>query len=160
MHNRGMRLAMTWTALGAAAWAQAPAAAEAKVDRASAYYYYALGHMYADLAANTNNRTAITDYVNKAIDNYKLAMKADSKSSVIAEELSEIYIASGRFREAQTDAEEALRKDPNDLSAHRMLARIFMRQIGGEQQNRIDEVMLRKAIEEFQKITTLDSKDL
>jgi tetratricopeptide (TPR) repeat protein len=134
--------------------------AEPKVDRATAYYYYAMGHLYADLAANSNNRPAINEYVNKAIDNYKLAIQADPKSSVIAEELSEIYIASGRFREAQTDAEEALRKNPNDLAAHRMLARIYMRQIGGEQQNRIDEAMLKKAMAEFQKITEIEPKDV
>ena len=79
---------------------------------------------------------------------------------MLTEELSELYIGSGRLREAQNDAEEALRKNPNDISAHRLLAHIFTRQIGDAQQNRVDEVMLHKSIEQYQKITELDPKDV
>jgi len=113
--------------------------------------------MYAELASNYNGRA---DYVNKAIENYKEAIKADPQTPMLSEELSELYIGSGRWREAQTDADEALKQNPNDVNARRMLARIFTRQIGDSQQNRIDEVMLKRAIEQYQKITELDPKDL
>ena len=36
--------------------------------KAAAYYHYSLGHLYEELAAGANNRS---DYVNKAIDNFR-----------------------------------------------------------------------------------------
>jgi len=131
--------------------------AAAPVDRADAYYHYALGHMYAEMAGSYGARG--NDYVNQAIQNYKAAIKADPQTSMLAEELSDLYIASGRLREAQNDAEEAIKQNPNDVAARRMLARILMRQIGDQQRNRIDEAMLKRTIEQFQKISELDPKD-
>lgn len=128
---------------------------QAQGDRASAYYHYTLAHMYAELAGASGR----SEYINKAIENYKEAIKADPNTPMLSEELSELYIGSGRLREAQNDAEEALRQNRNDVNAHRMLARIFTRQIGDSQQNRIDESMLKKSIEQYQKITELDPKD-
>jgi len=124
-------------------------------DRASAYYHYSLGHMYADLASINGS----SEYIRKAIENYKLAIKEDPKTPMIAEELSDLYIQTGRLREMQNDAEEALKANPNDINAHRMLGRIFTRQIGDSQERRIDESMLKKAIDEYKKITSLDPKD-
>ena len=109
--------------------------------------------MYAELASTYGARGG---YLDKAIDNYKEAITADPDSPVLTEELSELYIGSGRLREAQTDAEEALKKNPNDLAAHRLLARVFTSQIGDQQRNRIDESMVKKAIEQYQKISELD----
>jgi len=146
-------------AVGLTAWAQAPAAPGAanQVDKASAYYHYTLAHMYAELASAYGNRN---DYLNKAIENYKEAIKADPTTPLLAEELSELYIGSGRLREAQSDAEDALRKNPNDIAAHRLLAHIFTQQIGDRQQNRVDQGMLQKAIEEYQKLTALAPDDV
>jgi tetratricopeptide (TPR) repeat protein len=129
-------------------------------DKASAYYHYTLAHMYAEMAGSSGNNGAATrDYVNKALENYKEAIKADPSTPLLTEELSELYIASGRFREAQSEAEEALKQNPNDANAHRMLARIFTHQLG-DQQNRIDNVMLNKALEQYQKIVELAPKDI
>src|SRR5947208_16548256 len=109
---------------GVAAWGQAPSdtGTGKNTDHASAYYHYALAHMYAELASNTNGRS---DYINKAIENYKEAIKADPHTPMLSEELSELYIGSGRLREAQTDADEALKANPNDANARRLLARIY-----------------------------------
>ncbi len=137
-----------------AAWAQN--APNTKTDHAASYYYFTLAHFYADLAGSVGNRG---EYVSKAIENYKAAIKADPESPVLSEELSELYFATGRFKEAQNDAEEALKQNANDLNAHRLLARIYTRQIGEGGQGRIDEAMLRKTIEEYQKITSIDPKD-
>ena len=126
------------------------------VDHAAAYYHYSLGHMYADLASINGS----PDYIKKAIENYKLAIKEDPKTPMLGEELSELYIQTGRLREAQSDAEDALKANPNDINAHRMLGRIFTRQIGDSQEHRIDETMLKKSIEEYKKITELDPKDV
>ncbi len=139
--------------LPASMWAQT---SQVKVDHASSYYYFTLAHFYADLAGAVGNRG---EYVNKAIENYKAALKADPTSPELSEELSEFYFATGRFRDAQNDAEEALKTNPNDVNAHRMLARIYTRQIGEGQNGRIDEAMLRKTIDEYKKVTQLDPKD-
>ena len=146
-------------AMGSATvWAQAQNAGGAppKVDHATSYYHYTLAHMYAELAGAYGTRG---DYINKAIENYKAAIKADPTAPMLSEELSDLYIQTGRLRDAQNDAEEALRANPNDINAHRLLARIFTRQIGDGQQNRVDENMLRRATEQYQKITELDPKD-
>src|SRR5579872_1306162 len=125
-------------------------------QKAEAYYHYALGHLYAEMAANSGNRG---EYFNKAIDNYRQAMKEDPSASFMSEELSDLYIQSGRLREAVTEAEDALKQNPNDLNQRRLLARIYTRLIGDSQQNRIDENMLHKAIEQYQKIGELDPND-
>ncbi|MGA2599802.1 MAG: tetratricopeptide repeat protein [Bryobacteraceae bacterium] len=125
-------------------------------DRADSYYHYSLGHLYAELAGTYGNKG---DYFNKAIENYRLAMKEDSSATFIGEELSDLYIQSGRLREAVVEAEDALKKDPDDLNARRLLARIYTRLIGDQQQNRIDETMVKKAIEQYQKITEKDPND-
>jgi tetratricopeptide (TPR) repeat protein len=135
----------------------AGAAPAPKIDRAAAYYHYALAHMYAEQAGTLGNRG---DFVNRAIENYKEAIKADPASAILSEELSDLYIQSGRWRDALNDAEEALKANPNDLAAHRLLARVFTRQIGDGQRTRIDENMLRRAIDQYQKITVLAPRDV
>ncbi len=153
-----VRRKTAWTAaaiLSASVFSTAVAQAQT-VDHAASYYHYSLGHMYADLASINGS----PDYIRKAIENYKLAIKEDPNTPMLSEELSELYIQTGRLREAQSDAEDALKANPNDINAHRMLGRIFTRQIGDSQEHRIDETMLKKSIEEYKKITGLDPKDV
>ena len=121
-----------------------------KTDKSAAYYHYSLGHLYAELAGAYANRT---DYVTKAIDNYRLAMKEDPGASFLSEELSDLYISTGKLREAMLEAEESLKQNPNDLNARRILGRIYTRKIGDSQPGKIDESMLKLAIEQYQKIT-------
>src|SRR5580698_7676633 len=155
--SRIYKAVRTWTvvALGGASTFSTAAAQTQTVDHAAAYYHYSLGHMYADLASINGS----PEYIRKAIENYKLAIKDDPNTPMLSEELSELYIQTGRLREAQSDAEDALKINPNDVNAHRMLGRIFTRQIGDSQEHRIDEAMLNKSIDEYKKITQLDPKD-
>jgi len=155
--SRIFKAARTWTvvAIGGVSTFSTATAQTAPVDHAAAYYHYSLGHMYADLASINGS----PEYIRKAIENYKLAIKDDPTTPMLSEELSELYIQTGRLREAQSDAEEALKANPNDVNAHRMLGRIFTRQIGDSQEHKIDESMLKKSIEEYKKITELDPKD-
>lgn len=127
-----------------------------KGDRSAAYYHYSLGHLYAELATSYGNRG---EYYTKAIENYRLALKADPNATFISEELSDLYIQSGRLREAMAEAEEVLKQNPNDLNARRVLARIYARLIGDAQANRVNEDMLKKAIEQYSKITEGDPGD-
>jgi tetratricopeptide (TPR) repeat protein len=127
------------------------------VDKAAAYYHFALGHLYAELAAAYGGRG---EYLNKAIENYRLALKSDPDAAFLAEELSDLYIQAGRIREAVQEAEESLRQNPKDLTARRLLGRIYMRMIGDSQQNKIDERMLSRAIDQYQKIAELQPEDI
>ncbi|MEQ1885294.1 MAG: tetratricopeptide repeat protein [Bryobacteraceae bacterium] len=150
-----MRKALAVTLLGVTGAYGQSQPAGAKVDHASSYYHYTVAHMYAELASAFRNRT---DYLNQAVDHYKEAIKADPTASMLSEELSDLYVQSGRLREAQADAEETLKKNPNDLNAHRLLARIFTRLVGDG--GRVDEAMLRRAIDEYQKVTSLAPRDI
>ena len=137
--------------------APAPAAPSGQPDKAAAYYNYSLGHLYSELAAAYGNRG---EYFSKAADAYRAALKADPSATFIAEELSDLYIQSGRLREAVLDAEESLKQNPNDLNSRRLLARIYTHLIGNSQTNQIDPDMVKKAIEQYQKITETDPKDV
>ncbi len=128
----------------------------AKPSKADAYYHFALGHLYAELASAYGNKG---DYLNKAIDNYRKAIEADPDAGFLSEELSDLYIHAGRLREAVVDAETALKKNPADLNALRILGRIYTRLIGDTRQQRINEDMVKKAIEQYERITKLDPKD-
>jgi tetratricopeptide (TPR) repeat protein len=140
--------------LCATALAAQTAPAAKPSERATAYYHYALGHMYAEQAGNKG------DYLNRAIENLKLALKADPAATFIGEELSDLYVQSGRLREAVQDAEAALSANPNDVSARKLLGRIYTRQIGDAQQGKVNDEMLKRAIEQYSKIVVLEPKDV
>jgi tetratricopeptide (TPR) repeat protein len=137
--------------------APAPATPSGQADKAAAYYNYSLGHLYSELAAAYGNRG---EYFSKAADAYRAALKADPSATFIAEELSDLYIQSGRLREAVLDAEDALKQNPNDLNSRRLLARIYTHLIGDSQTNQIDSNMVKKAVEQYQKIADADPKDI
>ena len=125
-------------------------------DRATSYYTFAMAHLYAELAQAYGNRG---EYVNKAIDMYRQAMKLDPNSSYIGEELADFYVQTSQLENATKLANELIKANPNDASAHKVLARIYARQIGDPEQGKIDQAMLKLALEEYQKITSLEPKD-
>jgi hypothetical protein len=49
-----------------------------KVDRAAAYYHYAMAHMYSELALRSKERQA--ENANKANEHYNEAVKADPRT--------------------------------------------------------------------------------
>ena len=130
---------------------------QASSSKASAYYHYSLGHLYEELAAANGNRN---EYVNKAIENYRLTIKEDPTTSFLVEDIAELYRMSGRIREAVQEAQDAIKANPDDLNARRVLARIYTQQIGDAQANRIDEGMVRRALEQYKLIADKDPKDL
>ena len=67
---------------------------------------------------------------NKAIDFLKKAFTLDPNSQQIGDELAEIYYQSQRIRDAVTEANSILAKDPDNLPARRLLARIYVRTLG------------------------------
>ena len=130
--------------------------AAATSDKAAAYYNFSMGHLYAELAQAYGNRG---DFYTKAIDFYKQALKADPSATFLLEELTELYVQGNQLKAAVAEAEALLKQNPDNLQARRMLGRIFTRSIGDSQQGRINEEMVKQAIEQYQIITSKDPKD-
>ena len=143
--------------LACLSYGQTAPATQPPVDKAAAYYNFSMGHLYAELAGVYGNRS---EYVGKAIDFYKQALKLDPGASFLFEELTDLYIQSGRLKDAVTEAEDILKREPNNLDARRILGRIYTRMIGDTQQGKINEEMLRAATEQYEKITAKDPKDI
>lgn len=61
---------------------------DAEADRAAAYYHYTVALMYAELAAAGDHNAV---YSNKAIENYKAAIKADPQMPLRNEDIAKIY---------------------------------------------------------------------
>jgi tetratricopeptide (TPR) repeat protein len=125
-------------------------------DHSSAYYNFAMAHLYGELASAYGNRG---EYVNKAIDFYKEAMKLDPTASAIGEELAELYVQTGQMERATQQANELIKANPSNANAHKIMARIYSRQIGDPDQGKIDQAMLKAAVAEYQKITDINPKD-
>jgi tetratricopeptide (TPR) repeat protein len=133
-----------------------PEVKAAPSEKGTAYYDFAMGHLYSELASAYGNRG---EYLNKAIEFYKDALKLDPSATFLSEELTELYIQSGQLNRAVTDAEELIKKNPDNLDARRVLARIYIKLVGDPQTGKTDENMLKKAIEQFKVIVDKDKND-
>jgi tetratricopeptide (TPR) repeat protein len=130
-------------------------------DRATAYYHAALADTYEDMATNYGRQ----DYVTRAVEEYKLALNADPNSSTLALGLAELYFRVGRIREAIQTSQELIKKDDNNLEAHKLLGRIYLRSLGrnsdqGSGDAKASDQILESAIAEFVKIVALEPKSL
>jgi len=127
----------------------------ASTDRANAYYNFSMGHLYGELAQAYNRQ----DYVTKAIEYYRAALKQDPAANYITEELTDLYIQTGQLNKAVSEAEDLLKQNPDNLGARRILGRVYTRLIGDPQQGKIDEKMLKLSIEQYSKIVEKDPED-
>src|SRR5207237_6026763 len=84
-------------------------AAPRKVDKASAYYHYALAHMYEEQVAMYGR----TELANKAIEEYRQAIDADPTSEYLTAGLAEPHAKTGRIRHAGMEAQDILTRGPN-----------------------------------------------
>ena len=153
------RALLLGTGLGCFLYGQAPgpATSNGPADkRAGAYYNFAMGRLYTELAGSSGNSR---EYISKAIQFYQDALKQDPTSSAVFDELTELYISTNRMREAAALAEEILKQNPDNLGARRMLGRVYTRMLGDTQQGRVNEDLLRRATEQYLKITEKDPKD-
>ena len=96
--------------LGSVSFAQTPSqtASASDAGKADAYYHFAMGRLYAELAASNSNQN---EYVAKAIDHYQQALKLDPTASIVFEELTDLYVQTGRLQDAISQAEEVLKED-------------------------------------------------
>ena len=138
---------------------QAPVAASASQDdtstRGEAYYDFVMGHYHAQEYQISSH----ADDANKAIDFLKKAFTLDPSSQQIGDELAEIYYQSQRIRDAVTEAQSILAKDPDNLAARRLLARIYVRTLGDLSNTAGQRDTLAHAAEQYREILRLDPAD-
>src|SRR5271156_1191255 len=122
--------------------------------RAEAYFNYAMGHLFEQQYETTNQ----PEFATQAIDAYKKAYALDPKSPVIGERLAEMYWKAQRVHEAVTEAQDLLKRDPNDLQTRRLLGRIYLRSLGDLSASAQSE-MAERAIEQYREVWRLDPTD-
>jgi tetratricopeptide (TPR) repeat protein len=123
-----------------------------KVDKAAAYYHFTMAHMYEEEMAAYGR----SDLVSKAIDEYRLALEADPTSEYLTSGLAELYARTGRIRDAVSEAQDLLKRDPKNLEAHRLLGHIYLRSLGDMQGGSGSDNVLKLAIEQYEEIVKLD----
>jgi len=140
------------------AFAGAQSATKGKTpDRAAAYYHFALAHMYEEQVATYGR----SELANKAIEEYRAAIDADPTSAYLTSGLAELYAKTGRIRDAVVEAQDIIKRNPNNLEARRLLGRIYLRSLGDMQAGSGSESILKLAIEQYEQIVRLqpDSMD-
>jgi tetratricopeptide (TPR) repeat protein len=135
-------------------------ASEAEPNRAQAYYHLALASVYEDDAVSDGR----SDEINKAIEEYKMALNADPNSAELSNGLADLYFRAGRVHDAEVTARTLLKNWPDDIDAHKLLGRIYLRQLG-EGENGVSSAspsgnVLDQAIAEFEKIVALQPKSV
>jgi tetratricopeptide (TPR) repeat protein len=132
--------------------AGAQSAAKGKTpDRAAAYYHFALAHMYEEQVATYGR----SELANKAIEEYRAAIDADPTSAYLTSGLAELYAKTGRIRDAVVEAQDIIKRNPNNLEARRLLGRIYLRSLGDMQAGSGSESVLKLAIEQYEQIIRL-----
>jgi tetratricopeptide (TPR) repeat protein len=134
---------------------KAVATSPSSPDRASSYYHYGLARLYEDMAVNAGR----SDYATQAVEQYKLALDADPNSRLLQDGLADLYFKIGRIREAVTDAQDQVGKDPSDIEAHTLLGKVYLRSLGDMQSPQSGQ-MLQLAIGEYEKLAQLKPNDV
>lgn len=136
----------------------APATQPQAPDRAASYYHAAMARLYEEMASSYGR----AEYASKAIEEYRLAIAADPSSEYLSAALAELYSRTGRIRDAVLEAQEILQRDPDNLEAHRLLGRIYLRSLG-DSQGQSSEVqsqeVLKLAIAQYEALTRLEPKN-
>ncbi len=127
------------------------ASPKTKVDRAAAYYHFALAHMYEEQVATYGR----SELASKAIEEYRAAIDADPTSEYLTSGLAELYAKTGRIRDAVVEAQDIIKRDPNNLEARRLLGRIYLRSLGDMQAGNGSQSVLKLAIEQYEQIVRL-----
>jgi tetratricopeptide (TPR) repeat protein len=132
--------------------------------RSEAYYNFTMGHFYEQQYEATSR----AEYATQAIDAYKKAYALDPKSPVIGERLAEMYWKAQRTKDAISEAQEILKRNPDDVPTRRLLGRIYLRSLGaaGGGQTEFTEAtgsgqseFITRAIEQYREIYRLEPTD-
>jgi tetratricopeptide (TPR) repeat protein len=138
-----------------AATTQTQAQTQPEPDRSAAYYHFGLAHLYEEMAVNAGR----SDYATQAVEEYKLALNADPTSVLLANGLADLYFKIGRMKDAVTTAQEQAKKNPDDLDAHMLLGKMYVRLLGDMQGAQAAQT-LQLAITEYETIARLKPDDV
>jgi len=127
-----------------------------KVDKAAAYYHYTLAHMYEEMVTAYGR----SDLAIKATEEYRLAIEADPSSEFLTSSLAELYVKTGRIADAVKEAQDIIKRDPNNLEAHKLLGRIYLRSLGDMPGGNGSDNILKLAIEQYQEIVKLNPQSV
>jgi tetratricopeptide (TPR) repeat protein len=136
--------------------AKSPQVPPRKVDRAAAYYHYTVAHMYEEQFTVY----ARSELASKAMEEYRLAIEADPSSEFLTSGLAELYVKTGRIRDAVLEAQDIIKRDPNNLEAHKLLGRIYLRSLGDMPGNTTSENVLKLAIEQYEQIVKIEPSNV
>ncbi|HEX4603837.1 MAG TPA: tetratricopeptide repeat protein [Candidatus Angelobacter sp.] len=125
-----------------------------KPDQAAAYYHFGLAHMYEEMMAMYGR----SEYATKAIEEYRQAIENDPSSEYLNAALAELYAKTGRIRDAILEAQEIVKRDPDNLEAHKLLGRIYLRSLGDLQPGTQSREVLGLAIEQYEAMTRIEPK--
>jgi tetratricopeptide (TPR) repeat protein len=123
--------------------------------RSEAYFNYTMGHIYEQQFEATSR----AEYATSAIEAYKKAYALDPKSPVIGERLAEMYWKAQRIKEAVAEAQELLKRNPEDVQSRRLLGRIYLRSLGDLSSGNGQSETVGRAIEQYREIYRLDPSD-
>jgi len=156
--------ALLWPASCAAQGPAAPAKDDSAAQsysqpdpkkRAEAFYDFTMGHLN-EVYYLTSNQSS---YADAAIDFYKKAYALDPGSPLIAEHLAEMYYEARRVQDAVLEAQGLIQKDPNNVSARKLLARIYLRSLGDLSGATGQQDLAARAVEQLEVIHRLDPGD-
>jgi tetratricopeptide (TPR) repeat protein len=125
-----------------------------KPDQAAAYYHFSLAHMYEEMMSMYGR----SEYATKAIEEYRLAIENDPSSEYLNASLAELYAKTGRIRDAVLEAQDIIKRDPNNLEAHKLLGRIYLRSLGDLQPGSQSREVLGLAIEQYEAMVRIEPK--
>jgi tetratricopeptide (TPR) repeat protein len=117
--------------------------------KGEAYYHFSKGRLLDDQG-----------HAVQAIDEYKKALELDPTNSMIYSEMAESYAKNNRIREAVDTAAQAIKADPNNIEAHRLLSSIYIQMIGrATAQQPPNPETITNAIREFEEIVRIDPSE-
>ena len=127
---------------------------------AQSYYHEGLAAMYEEDALSEGKSGDVT----RAIEEYKLALDADPDSPGLNIALADLYFHAGRVHEAETTVRTLLKLLPDNLDAHKLLGRIYLRQLGEGENGAVSASAsgnaLDQAISEYETIVSLEPKSV
>jgi tetratricopeptide (TPR) repeat protein len=133
-----------------------PSGESSKVSsRADAYFNFTMGHIYEQ----QYEQTGAPEYATRAIEAYKKAYAIDPQSPIIGERLAEMYWKAQRQHDAITEANQILKNNPDDLATHRLLALVYLREVGDLNGSNVQGDKIDRAIQEYAAVHRLDPSD-
>lgn len=121
-------------------------------QQAGAYAKFILGHInYLKFS-----ETGIQQYATEAIADLKAAEGLDPEAVDIPLELARTYADAQRWSDAEQTAEAILKAHPENLAAHQLLARIYVRQLDAASTDAEQQHAAGLAAEQYEAVLKLD----